>query len=287
VISLILPLPNDRLRAKFLDEKTRVCNVMLDLSQLDDLLSIWKTANNLGPRARIPTFLVVHSIAFKLFITIQEDGSVEGIEGLDCLESPDLFSQFVSNPHFFHDFVVTHWNEAYSALFVFQVQPISYQFTCCAVHVIQAVNGKGTPEIMRKLEHIKDLVNQNCFDIVSYAFDGDSCYNRLHRQFQESWRCQSRQLQDPRGLFDMTVPSLLVGSDILHVLKRIRYRLVSFDANAEGEDQDFFHSVVCVLMFNFNRLFTKHENHKDARFSSIASVLSADNMRYFRRGFFR
>jgi hypothetical protein len=90
VISQILPLPSDRLlRAKLLDEKTRVRNAMLDLSQFDDLLSIWKTANNLGPGARIPAFLAVDAIAFKPLITIQDHGSVEGIEGLDCLESPD------------------------------------------------------------------------------------------------------------------------------------------------------------------------------------------------------
>jgi hypothetical protein len=101
----------------------------------------------------------VDAIAFKPLITIQKDGSVEGIEGLNCLESPDLFSQFVLNPLLFHDFVVTHWNKAYSTLFVFQVQPISHQFTCCAVRVIQAVNGKETPEIVRKLEQTKDLLS--------------------------------------------------------------------------------------------------------------------------------
>jgi hypothetical protein len=93
---------------------------------------------------------------------------------------------------------------------------------------------------VRKLEQIKDLLSQKCFDVVGYTFDGDSCPNGLHRQLQESWRCQSRQLQDPRGLFDMPGPSLLICSDISYVLKRIRYRLVSFDANAEGDDQDFF-----------------------------------------------
>jgi hypothetical protein len=109
---------------------------MLDLSQLDDLLSIWKTANSLGPGARIPVFLAVDAVALEPLITIQEHSSVEGIEGLDCLKSRDLFSHFVSNPHLFRDFVVAHWNEAYSALFVFQVRPISHSFTCCAVHVI-------------------------------------------------------------------------------------------------------------------------------------------------------
>jgi hypothetical protein len=36
--------------------------------------------------------------------------------------------------------------------------------------VIQAVNGKGTPEMVRKLKQIKDLVSENCFDIVGYAY---------------------------------------------------------------------------------------------------------------------
>jgi hypothetical protein len=287
VISRILLLPSDRLlRAKFLDEKTRVRNAVLDLSQLDDLFSIWKTANNLGPGARIPVFLGVDAAAFKPLITIQKDGSVKGIEGFDCLESPNLFSEFVSNPHLFYDFVVTRWNEAYSAFFAFQAQPISHQFTCCAVHVIQAVNGKGTPEIVRKLEQIKDLPSQNCFDIVGYAFDGDSYHNRLHRQFQKSWRCQSRQLQDPRGLFDMPVPSLLICSDILHVLKEIRYRFVSFDANSEAMIRTFFTQSCACSCSTSTGCLAKHESHKDARFSSIASVFSADNMRYYRRGSF-
>jgi hypothetical protein len=93
---------------------------------LDDPLSIWKTANNLGPGARIPARLAMDAVAFRPLITNQKNGFVEGTEDLDCLEFPDLFSQFVSNPHLFHDFVVTDWNEAYSALFVFQVQPISH-----------------------------------------------------------------------------------------------------------------------------------------------------------------
>jgi hypothetical protein len=78
VISLISPLPSDHLlRAKFLDEKTRVRNAILDLPQLDDLLSIWERANHLGPGVRIPAFLAVDAIAFKPLISIQEDGYAE------------------------------------------------------------------------------------------------------------------------------------------------------------------------------------------------------------------
>jgi hypothetical protein len=125
---------------------------MLDLSEIEDLLSIWRAANNVDPGHFIQTILAADAIAFKPLITIKEDGSVDGIEGFDSIESPDPLSQLIANPRLFHDFVVTHWKEAYSALFVFQIQPISNQFTCCAVHAIQAADGKGTPEIVIKLE---------------------------------------------------------------------------------------------------------------------------------------
>jgi hypothetical protein len=92
----------------------------------------------------------------------------------------------IANPRSFHDFVVTHWKEAYSALFVFQIQPISNQFTCCAVHAIQAADGKGTSETVIKLGQIRKLLTAHGFRILGDGFDGDSCYDRVHREFQDN-----------------------------------------------------------------------------------------------------
>jgi hypothetical protein len=133
-------------------EKARICNAMLDLNEIEDLLSIWRAANNVDPGHFIQAILVVDAIVFKPLIMIKEDVPVDGIEGFDYLKSPDLFSQLIANPRLLHDFVVTQWKEAYSALFVFQIQQISDQFTCCTVHAIQAADGKGTPETVIKLE---------------------------------------------------------------------------------------------------------------------------------------
>jgi hypothetical protein len=117
IISQILPLPSDHLlRSKFLDEKTRVRNAVLDLTQLDELLPIWRAANTMGSEDRIQAILVVNAIAFKSLITIREDGPVKGIDGFEPLELPDLFSQVPSHPRFFQDFVLMHWHEVYSAL---------------------------------------------------------------------------------------------------------------------------------------------------------------------------
>jgi hypothetical protein len=189
---------------------------------------------------RIHAILAADAIAFKPLITIREDGSVEGIDGFESLESPGLFSQFASHPRLFQDFVLTHWHDFYSAFFVFQASPISPHFTCCAVHVMQPVNGKEKPETVRKLEHIKELLIQKGLNIVDYAFNGDFCYDRLHREFENIWRCESHQLADPGRLFDMPSPPQLACFDLLHIRKRTRYRLVCFDADAETDGHGFF-----------------------------------------------
>jgi hypothetical protein len=102
VISQISPLSDDcLLRSKFPDEKTQVRNAMLDLTQLDEFLSIGRVANIMGSEDRIQAILAVDAIAFKPVITIREDGSVEGIDGFESLESSDLSSQFLSHSRLF------------------------------------------------------------------------------------------------------------------------------------------------------------------------------------------
>jgi hypothetical protein len=81
---------------------------MLDLNDVDDLLSIWRTANNVDAEDRVDAILSVDAVAFAHLVTIREDGSVEGIADFDCLESPDLFSQIIANPTLFHQFVLNH-----------------------------------------------------------------------------------------------------------------------------------------------------------------------------------
>jgi hypothetical protein len=105
----ILPLPSDRLlQSKFLNEKARIQKAILDLNDVDDLLSIWRMANNVDAEDRVDAILSAGAVALKPLVTIREDGSIEGIADFDCLESPDLFSQLIANPTVFHQFVLSH-----------------------------------------------------------------------------------------------------------------------------------------------------------------------------------
>jgi hypothetical protein len=65
---------------------------MLDLNDVDNLISIWRTANSIDAEDRVDSILSVDAVAFKPLVTIREDGSIEGIADFDYLESPDLFS---------------------------------------------------------------------------------------------------------------------------------------------------------------------------------------------------
>jgi hypothetical protein len=143
------PPPSERpsIASQVSERKARIQKVMLDLNNVDNLLSIWRTANNVDAEDRVDV------ITFKPLVTICEDGSVEDIADFDCLESPGLFSQLIGNPTLFHQFVLSHWKEVYSSLFVFHIQPVHEQFTCCAIHALQARNGKGTPRTVCKLKH--------------------------------------------------------------------------------------------------------------------------------------
>jgi hypothetical protein len=61
----ILPLPSDRLFcSRFMNEKAQIRNAMLDLNEIEDLLSIWRAANNVDPGHFIQAILAIDAIAF-------------------------------------------------------------------------------------------------------------------------------------------------------------------------------------------------------------------------------
>jgi uncharacterized protein (UPF0297 family) len=51
---------------------------------------------------------------------------------------------------------------------------------------LQVRNGKGTPQIVCKLKQIHEVLTQRGFNIVGYAYEGDSCYNQLNKEFEKT-----------------------------------------------------------------------------------------------------
>jgi hypothetical protein len=84
------------------------------------------------------------AVAFRPRITGAEHGKVQSFEAFAQLDAPDIFSQFVLNPYAFRDLVMGHLEQTYSSLFVYQVQPVDPRLTCCLVHAIASINGRGS-----------------------------------------------------------------------------------------------------------------------------------------------
>jgi hypothetical protein len=78
------------------------------------------------------------------------------------------------------------FEQTYSSLFVYQVQPVGPRLTCCLVHAIAAINGEGNKSTIIALEAIAKQLRESLFTVLGHAFDGDSCFNRLHDGFQDA-----------------------------------------------------------------------------------------------------
>jgi predicted transposase YbfD/YdcC len=198
------------------------------LSPTDELLRVWSLSNrvNLETSHPIQEILSVDAVSIRPMITIYEKGEIESIEDFTKFTSLDLFIQFVLHPRKFQEFIHQHWDAEYSSLFVHQVHPLSPELPYCAVHVVNARNGKGNQQTVEKLEEITEILDTKGFQIMGSAFDGDSCFNQLHCQFQQHWNIQTFDETTVNMFFNRTSQRLMI-SDPLHILKHIRYRFLS------------------------------------------------------------
>jgi hypothetical protein len=165
-------------------------------------------------------------VAIRPVITICENGEIEVIEDVNNLTSLDILTLFVVHPIEFREFIFQHWNAAYSSLFVYQLQPLTPELACCAVHVVKATNGKGNDRTVGKLEDIAEILDLKGFCIIGCAFDGDSCSNRLHPELQQPWNVETFNKAMPNMIFNTRARRPII-TDPLHILKRIRYRFLS------------------------------------------------------------
>jgi hypothetical protein len=69
-------------------------------------------------------------------------------------------------------------------LFVYQVQPLDPGLTCCVVHVVRGVSGKGNHATITTLKSIAEALGRSIFKVLGYGFDKESCFNDLHDAFQ-------------------------------------------------------------------------------------------------------
>jgi hypothetical protein len=227
VVRKVLPLPTNRaLKSAFAQVRCTVSQALLDVNEVGTIVDLWIRSNpSIGFTTEV--VLSVDAVAFRPMIVVHEDGRLEGLNRTNEIEV-DLFDKLMGQPQAFATFLKQHWADAYSALFVFQIQPIDPSFHYSVIYIVPAVHGKGNSEIVSRLFRLKDtLRNWFTLDVCDLAFDGDSCFNATHRDFYRTW---IQQMRDDMPLFPLLIsdpehPPII--SNPLHLLKRIRYRWVA------------------------------------------------------------
>jgi hypothetical protein len=224
VVGKVIPVPSESLiNSKFTKTRQVISDALQDSDRLGELINLWDQS---GARSRSErtVVLAVDAVAFRPLVTVTENGEVAGLKRLTQLDSPDLFTEFLRDPQAFSNFLQQHWKQAYSALHAFHIQPVNPKFPCCVIHVYPAENGKGNDDTRKTLLNLKTkLETEFGITVIGLAFDGDSCWSPLHAAFAEYWREWVR--ASPREIPRIPFGFVLI-CDPLHLLKRIRYRLL-------------------------------------------------------------
>jgi hypothetical protein len=250
IVRKVLPLPTDRLlNSKFTKDRRIISDVLQDSNRMGELIALWEKSSR--ATGHWDVILAVDAVAFRPLVTVTEDGEVHGLKNMTRLADTDMFTEFLRDPPAFAHFLETHWKQAYSNLFVFHLQPVDPALPCAVIHLYPAENGKGNPDTVSKLLELRNKLEREFgFTVRGLAFDGDSCFNALHDEFAAFWKdlLRSHPQRAFSGLHDiaqMIWDRLIIICDPLHLLKRIRYRLLEvLDFSSEQEHLRFCLSVI-------------------------------------------
>ena len=215
------------------NSSTNLPECLTDISSLGTLLSSYKDSNHLST---FDATLAVDALYFTPEVEIDNEGNVSGMifSGQNKNSLPkELFSLFADDPGQFAEFLSRNSGFMIKAAFVFQIQPFDCKLKPFVVHIKSATNGKANNTIVELLQEIKRIAKNRNINIRSFAFDGDNAYLNLHIIYYESYihhaiRTHRLNLSHSR--------TMRVVSDYLHIIKRLRYRLLSSSVHSGFTD---------------------------------------------------
>ena len=197
-----------------------------DINCLHKITNTYKEKSNISKSAVIDACLAVDAICFTPDVKITNDSEVYGIdlnEEFDFYKEHKIYKSLSEDIGRLETFIKLNWEKVIKSAFVFQVQPYDIRLKPFVIHVFPTPNGKGSDIIISLLDKIRQDLKKWRINIRSFAFDGDNSYLELHRAFYESYIHKA--IETERINYYKT--NLRIVSDYLHILKRLRYRLLS------------------------------------------------------------
>lgn len=113
-----------------------------------------------------------------------------------------------------------HWDKAIKNAFGYQIQPLDPRIPCFMVFVEAAADGKAKDNERERLKKIHEACTSCHVTLLSYATDGDNGYDVFHDAKLDE-RIHEILID---GIYWKKKGTHII-SDVLHVIKRARYRL--------------------------------------------------------------
>jgi hypothetical protein len=217
-----IPLPS----RQALSQKPPSGYARSDLTDKDlivERVRAWRNAlqGKIGHKECPRCVLACDALACKPSVEVTS-GRLTGIDVSDFEFDDELFERILSSSQAFMDFVHTNWEAVLHAVFVFQIQPLDPELEPFIVYAQPRVDGKAREDHERLLQDLKLLCGKERITIGAFATDGDSGYDPLHER-QHAWNLKQFE-KDALLMPDKQHYHPI--SDILHALKRARYRML-------------------------------------------------------------
>ena len=251
---------------------------LLSLDNTNNVLNSWKKANNINSQKHIHVTLAVDAISFKPNILVDENGSVTGIRGVTHVDEKQV-KNFL-NCDIWESFIKNNFSNLITSAFVYQIQPFDDTISNCVVYIQPTTNGKANKEQIDILMNIREISKNSKIVVKVFSFDGDTGYSELHNFYINQWIIKCL---DSNHIFECAnFHSLRICSDLLHILKRMRYRIVkNYDKIAIGFDsekkfnylslKDLLKHKVPSVVFS-NSLFTKMHDSLPLQLFSLETL---------------
>ena len=251
-----------------------------EVSKVKELLIAYKRENNIDDNVFIPGVLSVDAVSLTPHITIDNNGKIKGIKkntdfdisNEDIASLKDLIKEQ-------EKLIEKLKKETINNAFVYYFQPLDPTYRCFPVYIMGESSGKAGKKQSEMLEILSGELKKYNFVSLFFAADGDTGYQKYVTRTVNKWNTGARPILN----FEET----LFSNDVLHLIKRGRYRYLSHELVMMNKDSQPINKTAVQEVLNLpssvfdNSKVTKMQDSLPLKLFNLESFLVLEEKRNF------
>lgn len=239
------------------------------INNIESFPQSYRSTYNVSDENKIDAILAVDAISLDPYVKVLENGTVTGVFK-DTNLTKEQIEELRHEIKRQETYINTLKNVTVSSAFVYQIQPLNPMYPCSVVFIEPSNNGKAAYKQIQNLIQIRDVFQENGFQILAFASDGDSAYKWLTNKTLSKHQLLTRPIID--------TDEYLYTNDPLHLLKRARYRFLTHNFTLLLKNQTYFNFSDIKDIFNIPKLafnnarITKMQDSLPIRLFTLANL---------------